>query len=451
MTKAINQWCHQSGLVADSSEPRDLSHVICPGCKTQMVPEKWNEHKASCDKCHTAVPDPRITGPDGRIWNVRTGDSAYDAIVFDYTQVGARHPTNVAKQRKDIFKEREKKKQDLYADLAARNKQELVTLASTEDGSFNKQGSIFIDTLAAAARANPHELRHFLQERQQEAHGASIANALSRGKFNKYVHEFAEETISDRKLRVQDIVNGRHSVNLEVISAPAIATQQVNADGATVIAATASSAAPRSDPFPETIHAHHRRRARVEDPSGPQHTANPPSDNADMSPTRLNYAPIFKDSQSPIFASSKSFYGGDLDVIIARIDEVSNRKFTNPNGFDWALRAAQQIKLEIINDRTSYNRYLSRQDISGLAVGKANVPVNVSIGKQFAEEVRVLLWHFQALDFKTGRIITHAPHRENASAAHTVLYPFLAHPYRTSSSESNTVSADADATKVLDN
>lgn len=444
MTKAINQWCHQSGLVVDSSEPRDLSHVICPGCKAQMLPEKWSEHKDSCDNCHTATPDPRITGPDGRVWNVRTQqDAAHDAIVFDYSQVGARQASNAAKPQKDLFKEREAKKQSLYAELAAKHNQELVTLASTEDGCFNKQGRLFIDTLAAAANANAHELRHYLQERQQEAHGASIANALSRGKFNKYVHEFAGETIADRARRVHDIVNGRHSVNLEVISTHVGA----NADGA---APTTTASASRSGPFPETIHAHHRRRTREEEPPGPQEAANPPVSTTELSPTRLNYGPIFKDSQSPIPASSRSFYGGDIDVIIARINLVVGRKdVVELDVFDYALRAAECIKFWIINNNNTHDKYLSSDEIGQMAYEKAGVPEPVAKTAKFVAEVRILLWHYQATDFKTGRIIAHPPGSNRHGGA---VNPQLAQNYKTFSSErgpTTTVKAgDANAAQV---
>jgi hypothetical protein len=397
VTKALNQWCHQARLTVDSTEPRELSHVVCPGCSTKMKPDEWNEHKTSCDKCHAAVPNPRITGPDGRIWGVSTSSSAditFTATVYDYTQVGARQSSNISTDMKNLFTARENKKAQLYAELAAQQNQELVTLATTEDGVFNKQGRRLLEALACQTSTDPNDILQYLQQRQQEAHGASLANALYRGKFNKSVYEFDRQTEHNRAKRVQAIKAGKSLTNL--------ALQVVGSDGAAATNAQASTSisAEATGPFLPTLHAVNRRRDR--DLAG--------SD--DSSPTRNQYPPLFPLAQSPVAASTKRLYHGNRHVTASRFAELqalSIESLSNPTPRQFAFYMAQRAKIAMLSANCSYGTYLERSYLSKRAVEDFNIPQQVADSNDFIADVRAALHLMNVIDETYGRVILNKP------------------------------------------
>lgn len=401
VTKALNQWCHQSGLVVDSTEPRDLSHVVCPGCRTQMKPDEWSAHKTTCDKCHSATPDPRITGPDGRIWNVSTSNNTevnFVAVVYDYTQVGARQSSHLSLDIKNLFTARENKKAQLYAEQASKQQQELVTLASTEDGVFNKQGRRLLEALACATKSDPNDICHYLQQRQQEAHGASLANALYRGKFNKHVYEFDRQTELNRAKRVQEIVNGKKATNLVL--------QVVGTDGA-----AAPVTAPEATPFLPTLHSVISRRERD------------PADADGASPTRTQFPPLFPQAQSPVFASSKRIYHGNRNVTFSRYAQLQDTdltKLTDPSAAQYAFIAAQAAKMKLFNDNIAYNTYVLREQLVELAINHCKIPQKIANSKNFIDDCRTCLLHMNTIDEKFGRVIlnksTNSFNQSNTSA-----------------------------------
>ena len=407
VNRAISQWCLQAGLTVDSSEPRDMAHTTCPGCKAKVAADAWAAHKKGCDKCHSATPDPRIAGPDGRIWSIGSINPTADdstppaAIVYDYTQVGARQASHISRDDKSLFKAREKKKNDLYAEDAAKVRQELVTVASTEDGTFNNQGTRLIALLAEKTASDPNALRQYLQQRQQEAHGSSLANAFARGKFNNNVHHFPSST-RGRADRIK---------NIGVASSLVLNVVAKDVDGASSSSA-AAAATPVVDPFPTSLSTFVRRRLREADTTGCEEFT---------SPARREYAPLLASTQSPVHASSKNIYTGNMHVSMSRYNDLLNgpsmEHNSDPSEPQMAFYAAVHIKLFLQqNPQYCFNSssgnprafHVNRTHVIQSAV-TAGIPERIAQQESFLANCRACLVFLNVIDRDNGLIMINNP------------------------------------------
>jgi hypothetical protein len=155
-------------LSVEDHEPREYGKFQCPGCHSLHDTDTLAQHHiASCADCATkrsAVPKPRRTGPDGRVFmplvDKKTGHADTVAVVYDLTIVTPDAPSYVGKGSDAAIKARYKDKNEKYqADVVA-NGEAFLVFGTTCYGGVCADAESFLVKAAKASNGHttPHEL-----------------------------------------------------------------------------------------------------------------------------------------------------------------------------------------------------------------------------------------------------------------------------------------------------
>ena len=212
-------------------EPRDMRIVECPGCKQQLVEDKWRDHAKSCASWdHSAVP-PAGSGPDIRMF--LPGREEFSCTVVDVTCIGLENVTHSSKDLKTAFKQVEEKKRKLYGKLCADNNAQLVIAAISDSGIPSAESIELLRAIIAHSTENIHDVLKELQAAAVESNGASLYNAECRAGI-PHAHRIREKT----------------KKTLSIVAMPAVAAVAADAAPPGAAAGDAAVAAPPSTPPP---------------------------------------------------------------------------------------------------------------------------------------------------------------------------------------------------------
>ena len=184
-------------IQVDSTEPRELQVITCPGCSTTVKADTWAAHSTSCAAFAAAASSqqPRPSGPDIRLYPRTAADriSGSNGTVLDVTVTAAECETHRGKQLVALFEEVEKKKCELYERTCRSRNEKFLVLGVSEMGMLSKTTKKFVDDITANTALSRHDAYKRIASAAMAGTGAALHNAERKAGFGYVSRRRAEE------------------------------------------------------------------------------------------------------------------------------------------------------------------------------------------------------------------------------------------------------------------